>query len=208
MPVISVRDAVEILNIHLLFSSGLPSSCILLVRSQNTLPTLTIPMRTRPTKWLWLWRLKVNTHSTDRYIELKYMCSILLNSYQITDQLLVEWEYWHIYANFLCAWTVLSPTTTGEAASEATATVKFNRQKYNVEADLQIPDYDLEVGLRLGSVNPDTKGKATHSVQIDLVNKNIPQASLVALAKYVKWYLIWRCKICEHCFIRSCYDRS
>ena len=64
--------------------------------------------------------------------------------------------------------------------------MKFNRQKYNVEADLQIPDYDLEVGLRLGSVNPDTKGKATHSVQIDLVNKNIPQASLVALAKYVK----------------------
>ncbi|XP_062407541.1 apolipoprotein B-100-like [Sardina pilchardus] len=69
------------------------------------------------------------------------------------------------------------------AAAEATATVKFNRQQYTVEADLQIPDYDLEVGLRLGSVDPNTKGKATHSVQIDLVNKNIPQASLVALAK-------------------------
>ncbi|XP_031437274.1 apolipoprotein B-100-like [Clupea harengus] len=72
----------------------------------------------------------------------------------------------------------------GAAAAEATANVKFNRKTYNVEADLQIPDYDLEVGLRLGSVNPDTKGKATHSVQIDLVNKNIPQASLIALGKF------------------------
>ncbi|XP_076129303.1 apolipoprotein B-100-like [Alosa pseudoharengus] len=71
----------------------------------------------------------------------------------------------------------------GKYTAEATATVKFNRQQYTVEADLQIPDYDLEVGLRLGSVDPNTKGKATHSVQIDLVNKNIPQASLVALAK-------------------------
>ncbi|XP_062406579.1 apolipoprotein B-100-like [Sardina pilchardus] len=71
----------------------------------------------------------------------------------------------------------------GAAATEATATLKFNRQKYTVEADLQIPDYDLEVGLRLGSVDPDTKGKATHSVQIDLINKNIPQASLIALGK-------------------------
>lgn len=67
--------------------------------------------------------------------------------------------------------------------SEATAVAKFNRQKYTIEADLQIPDYDLEVGLRVGSVNPETKGQATHSVQVDLWNKHVPQASLVALAK-------------------------
>ncbi|XP_041950313.1 apolipoprotein B-100-like isoform X2 [Alosa sapidissima] len=78
---------------------------------------------------------------------------------------------------------VLTLKAEGAAATEATATLKFNRQKYTVEADLQIPDYDLEVGLRLGSVEPNTKGKATHSVQIDLINKNIPQASLIALGK-------------------------
>ncbi|KAL2082439.1 hypothetical protein ACEWY4_022257 [Coilia grayii] len=71
----------------------------------------------------------------------------------------------------------------GTAASEATATVKFNRQKYTAEADLQIPDYDLEVGLRLGHVDPNTKGKATHSVRIDFIHNHIPVASVIALGK-------------------------
>ncbi|XP_030628767.1 apolipoprotein B-100 isoform X1 [Chanos chanos] len=66
---------------------------------------------------------------------------------------------------------------------EAKAALMFNRQKYTVSADLQIPDYDLEAGLRFGAVDPSTKGKGTHSIQIDLINKNIPQASLVAHAK-------------------------
>ncbi|KAL2082440.1 hypothetical protein ACEWY4_022258 [Coilia grayii] len=71
----------------------------------------------------------------------------------------------------------------GLAASESTVTVKFNRRTGSAGIDLQVPDYDLEVGLRLGSVNPNTKGKATHSVQLDLVNKNIPQMSIIVLAK-------------------------
>ncbi|XP_063079430.1 apolipoprotein B-100-like [Engraulis encrasicolus] len=74
-------------------------------------------------------------------------------------------------------------TAKGSAASKATITVKFNMQTHRADVDLQIPDYDLEVGLRLGSVNPETKGKATHSVQVDLINKNIPQVSIIALAK-------------------------
>lgn len=61
----------------------------------------------------------------------------------------------------------------------------FDRQKYSVSADFQVPDYDLEAGLRIGAVDPSTKGKATHSIQIDFTNKNIPQASLIGLAKYV-----------------------
>ncbi|XP_063079429.1 apolipoprotein B-100-like [Engraulis encrasicolus] len=77
----------------------------------------------------------------------------------------------------------LTLTLKAAGNSEATAVAKFNRQKYTIEADLQIPDYDLEVGLRVGSVNPETKGQATHSVQVDLWNKHVPQASLVALAK-------------------------
>ncbi|XP_073709018.1 apolipoprotein Bb, tandem duplicate 1 [Garra rufa] len=66
---------------------------------------------------------------------------------------------------------------------EGTAKLMFNRQKYSVSADFQIPDYDLEAGIRVHSVDRSTESKATHSVQIDFINKNIPEASLVALAK-------------------------
>ncbi|XP_051954733.1 apolipoprotein Bb, tandem duplicate 1 [Xyrauchen texanus] len=66
---------------------------------------------------------------------------------------------------------------------EGTAKVMFNREKYTIYADLQIPDYNLQTGLRIGAVDPNTKGKATHSIQIDFINKNITQAYFVALAK-------------------------
>ncbi|XP_058235125.1 apolipoprotein Bb, tandem duplicate 1 isoform X2 [Hemibagrus wyckioides] len=64
---------------------------------------------------------------------------------------------------------------------EATSKFMFNRKEYTVSAELQIPDYDIEAGIRIGSADPSTKG--THSIQIDLINKNIPQASLIGLAK-------------------------
>lgn len=72
---------------------------------------------------------------------------------------------------------------TGAEPTEATASVKYNRRKNTVTADIQIPDYDLEAGLRLGVVDGNTKGKGTHSISIDLINKNIPQLSLVGRAK-------------------------
>ncbi|XP_050993857.1 apolipoprotein Bb, tandem duplicate 1 [Labeo rohita] len=65
---------------------------------------------------------------------------------------------------------------------EGTANLMFNRQEYSVSADLQIPDYDLEAGIRVHSVD-NTESRATHSVQLDFINKKIPEASLVALAK-------------------------
>ncbi|KAM4600708.1 apolipoprotein B-100-like [Polymixia lowei] len=70
-----------------------------------------------------------------------------------------------------------------EGAGEATATVKYNRRKHVLTTDIQIPDYDLEAGFRLGVVDGNTKGKGTHSISLDLINKNIPQLSLVGRAK-------------------------
>uniref|UniRef100_A0A8C1M594 Apolipoprotein Bb, tandem duplicate 1 n=2 Tax=Cyprinus carpio TaxID=7962 RepID=A0A8C1M594_CYPCA len=66
---------------------------------------------------------------------------------------------------------------------EGTAKLMFDRQKYSASADLQIPDYDLEAGIRVHSVDRSTQSRATNSIQIDFINKNIPEASLVALAK-------------------------
>ncbi|XP_074541203.1 apolipoprotein Bb, tandem duplicate 1 [Halichoeres trimaculatus] len=71
----------------------------------------------------------------------------------------------------------------GENPAEATVNMKYNRRKNVITADAQIPDYDLEVGLRLGVIDGNTKGKGTHSISLDLINKNIPQLSLVGRAK-------------------------
>ncbi|CDQ99836.1 unnamed protein product [Oncorhynchus mykiss] len=65
----------------------------------------------------------------------------------------------------------------------ATATVKYNRRKNVLTTDIQIPDFDLEAGIRLGVVDGNTKGNGIHSISFDLINKNIPQLSLVGRAK-------------------------
>nr|XP_046147115.1 apolipoprotein B-100-like [Oncorhynchus gorbuscha] len=65
----------------------------------------------------------------------------------------------------------------------ATATVKYNRRKNVLTTDIQIPDFDLEAGIRLGVVDGKTKGNGIHSISIDFINKNIPQLSLVGRAK-------------------------
>ncbi|KAF3849984.1 hypothetical protein F7725_019703 [Dissostichus mawsoni] len=70
----------------------------------------------------------------------------------------------------------------GAEPTEARAIMKYNRRKNVITADIQIPDYDVEAGLRLGVVDGNTKGKGTHSISLDLINKNIPQLSLVGHA--------------------------
>ncbi|CAL9691969.1 unnamed protein product [Knipowitschia caucasica] len=74
----------------------------------------------------------------------------------------------------------------GADPTEARATVKYNRRKNVATAELIVPDYDMEVGLRLGVVDGNTKGKGTHSISLDLINKNIPQLSLVGRAKLME----------------------
>ncbi|XP_072313030.1 apolipoprotein Bb, tandem duplicate 1 [Eucyclogobius newberryi] len=71
----------------------------------------------------------------------------------------------------------------GAEPTEATAMLKYNRRRNVVTAEVLIPDYDVEAGLRLGVVDGNTKGKGTHSISLDLINKNIPQVSLVGRAK-------------------------
>ncbi|KAG7509082.1 apolipo B-100-like [Solea senegalensis] len=75
-------------------------------------------------------------------------------------------------------------TLRAEAAepTEANAILKYNRRKNVISADIQIPDYDVEAGLRLGVVDGNTKGRGIHSISLDFVNKNIPQLSLVGRA--------------------------
>lgn len=73
--------------------------------------------------------------------------------------------------------------STGVDPTEARTVLKYNRKKNTVTADIQIPDYDVEAGIRLGVVDGNTNGKGTRSIYLDFVNKNIPQLSLVGRAK-------------------------
>uniref|UniRef100_A0A7N6FMC1 Vitellogenin domain-containing protein n=1 Tax=Anabas testudineus TaxID=64144 RepID=A0A7N6FMC1_ANATE len=70
----------------------------------------------------------------------------------------------------------------GAEPTEARAIFKYNRRKNVITADIQIPDFDVEAGLRLSVVDGNTRGKGTHSISLDFINKNIPQLSLVGRA--------------------------
>ncbi|XP_049613243.1 apolipoprotein Bb, tandem duplicate 1 [Syngnathus scovelli] len=69
----------------------------------------------------------------------------------------------------------------GAEPTEARAIVKYNRKKHVLTTDIQIPDYDVEAGLRMGVIDGDTDGKRT--IYLDLLNDNIPQLSLIGRAK-------------------------
>ncbi|XP_072558800.1 apolipoprotein B-100-like [Paramormyrops kingsleyae] len=71
----------------------------------------------------------------------------------------------------------------GTQPSEATATLKYNRNKNVLSTDIQIPDYDVEAGIRLSFTDSDARKKGVHSITIDIVNKNVPQLSLIGRTK-------------------------
>ncbi len=62
--------------------------------------------------------------------------------------------------------------------------MKYNRNKNILTTDLQIPDYDLEAGIKLAVTDSSAKGKKMHGITIDVTNKDIPQLSLVGHARY------------------------
>ncbi|XP_072553083.1 apolipoprotein Bb, tandem duplicate 1 [Salminus brasiliensis] len=65
--------------------------------------------------------------------------------------------------------------------TEATAKMTFNRKKYAVSADLQIPEY-LDVGFQIDTAEPKTANDA-RSIRIDFFNNKVAQASLITQAK-------------------------
>uniref|UniRef100_A0A673FXV2 Apolipoprotein B-100-like n=1 Tax=Sinocyclocheilus rhinocerous TaxID=307959 RepID=A0A673FXV2_9TELE len=68
----------------------------------------------------------------------------------------------------------------GTKATEATATIKYNRNKNILMTSIEIPDYDIEAGIKVGVTDSLAKGK---KITIDISNKNINQFSLIGRAK-------------------------
>ncbi|XP_065144413.2 apolipoprotein B-100 [Paramisgurnus dabryanus] len=71
----------------------------------------------------------------------------------------------------------------GEEPTEATAVVKYNRNKNTVNTELQIPDFDIEAGMKFAVTDSTGKGKKMHGISIDVTNRNIPQLSIVGHAR-------------------------
>ncbi|KAG7270492.1 hypothetical protein CRUP_032788, partial [Coryphaenoides rupestris] len=72
----------------------------------------------------------------------------------------------------------------GAEPVEARATVKYNRRKNVLTTDIQIPDYDVMAGFRLGVSDSSAKSKGTYGITLDLLNKNVPQLSLLGRANH------------------------
>lgn len=68
----------------------------------------------------------------------------------------------------------------GAEPTEATATVKYNRNRKVFTTNVQIPDYDVEAGIRVGITDIRDKGK---SITLEISNKNIIQLGLIGRAK-------------------------
>ncbi|KAM4600709.1 apolipoprotein B-100-like [Polymixia lowei] len=68
----------------------------------------------------------------------------------------------------------------GSEPTEATATMKYNRNRNVFTTTIEIPDFDVEAGIRVGYADSSAKGK---SITFEVTNKNIAQMSLIGRAK-------------------------
>ncbi|KAM6992474.1 apolipoprotein B-100-like [Tautogolabrus adspersus] len=68
----------------------------------------------------------------------------------------------------------------GAQPTEATATMKYNRNRNVFTTEVQIPDFDVEAGVKVGMTDSSAKGK---SITLEITNKNVPQMSLTGRAK-------------------------
>ncbi|KAM7395254.1 hypothetical protein PAMA_006830 [Pampus argenteus] len=68
----------------------------------------------------------------------------------------------------------------GAQSSEATATLKYNRNRNIFTTQVQIPDFDVEAGVKIGMTDSNTRGK---SIILEITNKNVAQLSLIGRAQ-------------------------
>nr|XP_046268549.1 apolipoprotein B-100 isoform X3 [Scatophagus argus] len=67
----------------------------------------------------------------------------------------------------------------GDDSTEATVSLKYNRNRNILTTEVVIPDYDVEAGIKLAVTDSDVKGKKMHGITIDVTNRNIPQLTLL-----------------------------
>lgn len=68
----------------------------------------------------------------------------------------------------------------GAEPTEAVATMKYNRNRNVFTTQIEIPDFDVEAGIKIGMTDSSSKGKA---ITLELLNKNVPEILLTGRAK-------------------------
>ncbi|XP_064809610.1 apolipoprotein B-100 isoform X1 [Oncorhynchus masou masou] len=77
----------------------------------------------------------------------------------------------------------LTLRASGSEPTEATATLKYNRNKNILTTEVHVPDYDIEAGIKLAVTDSNVNGKKIRGITLDVTNHNIPQLSLVGRAR-------------------------
>lgn len=70
--------------------------------------------------------------------------------------------------------------TSGAQPTEATVTMTYNRNRNVFSTQINIPDFDVEAGVKLGMTDSNARGK---SITLEISNKNVPQLTLTGRAK-------------------------
>lgn len=58
--------------------------------------------------------------------------------------------------------------------------MKYNRNRNVFTTQVQVPDFDVEAGVKVGMTDSPSKGK---SITFEISNKNVPQLTLIGRAK-------------------------
>ncbi|XP_078030967.1 apolipoprotein B-100 isoform X4 [Epinephelus lanceolatus] len=72
----------------------------------------------------------------------------------------------------------------GYYSSEATASLKYNRNQNTLTTDVVIPNYNVEAGIKLAITDSDAKEKKMRGITIDVTNRNIPQLTFVGRTSF------------------------
>ena len=65
----------------------------------------------------------------------------------------------------------------GAEPTEASATLKYNGN--TLDTEINIPDFDLEAGIKLAVTDSMVEGTKMRGITVDVTNKNIPQFTLI-----------------------------
>lgn len=72
----------------------------------------------------------------------------------------------------------------GDDSTEATASVKYNRNKNILTGEVVIPNFDVQLGIRVAGVDSKVKQNNLRGISVEVTNKDILQLTLVGSMRY------------------------
>ncbi|XP_072354971.1 apolipoprotein B-100 [Scyliorhinus torazame] len=72
----------------------------------------------------------------------------------------------------------------GSENAEATAEIKYNVNQQTFTGDVQIPKFDVELGMKLGIEDKSAPQNTAYVVKLDITNRNVPEVTLTGRARY------------------------